>query len=141
MTVKIQKKPKNTEVTKTEPFDIVPPKLNRDQKIKLPSYEDTPKVTGIFRNLESSGMGISFPFRKGWKGPIKSFTFFDGCKYTIPEALATHLNERCCYKTLKWVSTDGKETVNAKPVSCASMPNFTQEIDKETHRFMFQITG
>ena len=62
-------------------------------------------------------------------------------EYEIPESLAKHLNERCCYKTLRWTSADGTETVNAKPLATASMPNFKQEVDKKRHRFMFQITG
>ena len=141
MTLKTGKKEKNTEVVRTEAFDINLKTRRRGEKIVLPSYEDTPKVVGIFRNLEYPGSGISFPFRAGWKGPVKQFTFFDGLKYEIPETLAKHLNERCAYKTLKWVSADRTEIMSAKPVLSASMPDFKQEIDKKVHRFMFQITG
>lgn len=138
MTLKT-KKEKNTEICRTEAFDIISRKLKRDKKIQLPAYEDVPKVRGIFKNLEYPGTGITFPFRAGWKGPIKQFTLFDGVEYEIPETLAKHLNERCAYKTLKWVSTDRTETIYGRPVTSSSMPNFKQEIDKKVHRFMFQI--
>lgn len=121
--------------------EIIMPKIKRDRKIVLPTYQEVKKVKGIFRNLEYPGTGISFPFRDGWKGPIKTFTLFDGLEYEIPETLANHLNNKCAYKTLKWLASDGTETVNARPLTTASMPNFTQQIDKKTHRFMFQITG
>lgn len=120
--------------------DITVPQIKRGKKITLPIYADVQKVKGIFRNLEYPGTAIRFPFRDGWRGPIKNFTFFDGSEYEIPKTLAKHLNERCCYKTLKWVAEDGTSTT-AKPLSSASMPGFTQQINKKTHRFMFQITG
>lgn len=128
-------------IKKDEPLDtIVPKNFDRSKKISLPCYEDVPKVKGIFRNIEYPGTGISFPFRKGWKGPIKNFTFFDGLEYEVPITLAEHLNNNCAYKTLKWVSSDGIEST-AKPVGPATMPNYAQKVGKVKNRFMFQITG
>lgn len=133
-----------TGVKKTQgekPQEIIVPEKKRDKRINLPTYDEINKVRGIFKNLEFPSTGISIPFRAGWKGPIKQFTFFDGCEYVVPETLAKHLNENCAYKTYKWVSTDGKEVMNALPVSTASMPNFRQEIDKKVSRFLFQVLG
>lgn len=124
----------------TSSQDIKIPELKKGQYVHLPSYEKIKKVKGIFRNLEYPGTGISFPFRKGWKGPVKQFTFFDGLEYEIPETLSDHLNNKCAYKTMKWLAIDGTEIVNAKPIISPSMPNFKKEIGKVTHRFLFQIT-
>jgi hypothetical protein len=121
--------------------DVVIPELKRNKKFIFPEYKDVEKVKGIFKNIEYAGTGISFPFRGNWKGPIKQYTFFDGLEYEIPRELADHLNNRCAYKTLKWISSDGTEIVNAKPLTSVSMPGFKQEVDKKKHRFMFQITG
>ncbi len=121
--------------------EIKIPEIKRDRKINLPLYDDIKKVKGIFRNLEYPGTGITFPFRGGWKGPVKQYSFFDGLEYEIPEELADHLNNNCCYKEMKWLSADGTETVNAMPVICPSMPNFKKETGKVTHRFLFQIIG
>ena len=132
---------KNTQEVKTGPVDINPTSLNRSKRITLPSYNDVPKVKGIFRNVEFPGTGITFPFRGGWKGPIKQFTMFDGLEYEIPKELADHLNNNCAYKTMKWVAADGTETVNARPITTPGMPNYTPKINKKIHRFMFQITG
>lgn len=128
-------------IQRAETQEIKVPEKKRDRRIRLPHYNDVKMVKGIFRNLEFPGTGVSFPFRGGWKGPIQQYTLYDGGEYEIPEDLATHLNENCAYKTLKWVSTDGTETLSAKPVSCPSMPNFKQGIDRKVHRFMFQITA
>lgn len=111
------------------------------KRITFPTFDEVPKVRGIFRNIEYPNTGFSFSFRGGWKGPVKNYTLFDGQEYEIPKEVADHLNNRCAYKNMKWVSSDGMETVNAKPLTTSSMPNFKPEINKKTHRFMFQITG
>lgn len=118
------------------PKEINIPKINREKRIELPTYDKVKKVRGIFRNLEYPGTGISIPFRAGWKGPVRQFDLFDGLEYVIPETLAKHLNENCAYKTYKWVAQDGSE-VTAKP----TMPGYTKEVDKKTHRFLFQVSG
>lgn len=113
------------------------PKIKRDKRIELPTYEKVKKVRGIFKNLEFPGTGISIPFRAGWKGPVRQFDLFDGVEYVVPETLAKHLNENCAYKTYKWVSLDGKDEMTAKP----TMPGYTKKTDKKVHRFMFQVLG
>lgn len=120
--------------------EIKIPEQKRGKYISLPTYEKVKKLWGIFRNLEYPGTGISFPFRIGWKGPVKQFTFFDGLEYEIPESLVDHLNNNCAYREMKWISADGTETVNAMPIISPSMPNFIKETGKVTHRFLFQIT-
>ena len=129
------------QATAKEPVDITIPVKNAGRRIYLPLYDQVKKVRGIFKCIEMPGTGISFPFRAGWKGPIKHFTMYDGCEYVIPETLAKHLNEKCSYINYKYVAADGTETVNAKPITTPSMPNYRQEIDKRISRFMFQTLG
>jgi hypothetical protein len=140
---------KGEKMNKTDtkgPVEIIVQKPKHKGSYKIPTFEETKKVKGTFKNLEMSGAGISFPFRGNWKGPVRQFTFFDGCEYEIPEEVAIHLNGSnawysCTYKSTKWVAADGTETVNAKPVVSPSMPNFKKEIGKKTSRFLFQVTG
>ncbi len=110
------------------------------KKVRLPDFKEVQKVKGIFRNVEYPGTGVAFSFRGGWKGPVKHFSLFDGCEYELPKEVADHLNNGCAYKTMKWLSSEGN-SVNAKPLNTPSMPNYTPQVDKKIHRFMFQITG
>jgi len=130
-------------MTTKEPM-IIEAKARNKGKYKIPAYEDIPMVKGTFKNIESPGVGISFPYRGNWKGLIRQYEFWDGGEYTIPEELANHLNghnswSSCHYKTLRWISQTGEE-VTARPISHQSMPEFTKSEGKKTARFLFQIT-
>jgi hypothetical protein len=111
-------------------------------KIKIPHYNELPMVKGIFKNIEMPGTGISFPFR-AWKGPVKTFTLFDGGEYVIPRVLADHLNDNCHYKVMQWRS--GAEVSTAQPIMIGGggfrpvMEDATKEVKSRTHRFLFQI--
>ncbi len=57
--------------------------------------KDREKVKGIFRNFETRGGSIKFPFR-GYKGdPIEWYELTDGKTYEIPLGVAKHLNKNC----------------------------------------------
>lgn len=114
-------------------------------RIKIPTYDELPKVKGKFKNIEAPGTGIAFTCRF-WKGPPMTFRFFDGCEYTIPAVLADHLNESCAYKQLRWISPDGVISTGKPIVQGGSGfqgvgQDFTKEVKNKDYRFMFQITG
>jgi hypothetical protein len=124
--------------------DVIQSRPKRNKKITIPEFKDVPMVRGVFKNVEAPGLGVSFPFRGNWKGPIKKWTFMDGAEVVIPLELAKHLNgelpgHSCCYKKMKWVSDDGKIVSTAQPVSYRTMPGFKKEYDSITNRCMFII--
>lgn len=116
-----------------------------EQKVKIPTYNELPKVKGKFINAELPGTGITFPFR-AWKGPIMNFSFMDGCEYTIPRVLADHLNSNCAYKKFRWVTSDGIIS-SGKPVTVGGQGfqgigrDFSKELESKKYRFMFQVYG
>jgi len=127
-----------------EAKEILPP-VKKTGAYEIPMYKDVKMVKGIFKNIEAPGTGIEFPYRGNWKGPVRNWSFFDGCEYKIPEELARHLNgnndwDSCTYRKLKYVGTDGSETT-AKPIISPSMPGYRKGIGEKKARFLFQITG
>jgi hypothetical protein len=75
-----------------------PKAYSEEQKKKFRSelkkmYEEEKKmVTGIFHCFEPRGGGVSFPFRKYPWDEAQQYAFLDGHQYTIPLAVARHLN-------------------------------------------------
>ncbi len=69
------------------------------QKLRIEEERgrDARLVSGIFKFHEVPGGTISFPFRKYPKDKIITYTFKDGERYTIPVAVADHLNENVSY--------------------------------------------
>lgn len=114
-------------------------------KIKIPKFDELPKVKGKFHNIETPGTIHTFTCRF-WKGAPVTFNLMDGGEYVIPKVVADHLNEQCYYKKNRWISSDGTIST-AKPVLVGGRGfqrignDFTKEIDSKTHRFMFQILG
>lgn len=114
-------------------------------KVKIPHFNELPKVRGIFKNLEAPGTGVKFPCRF-WKGAIMNFHLMDGEEYVIPRVVADHLNENCAYKEYHWKSEKGEYT-QGKPVGIvrdgfkAMGENFHKEVARRTYRYMFQILG
>ena len=122
--------------------DVRMPTPRKKGKIKIPTFEEMPKVRGTFRNIEASGMAHMFSARF-WKGAPKRFCLEDDKEYVIPRGVADHLNGNCDYKRLQWVSETG-DVSTARPVSGIgrfSMPNWRKELKTSKHRFMFQING
>ena len=91
------------------------------------------------------GTGVSFTCRF-WKGQPITFHLFDGREYEIPEVVADHLNQDCCYKQLKWIAPDGTIS-SGKPITHSGSnfqgigKDFTKEVQNKNYRFMFQVKG
>ena len=56
---------------------------------------DNQRVRGIFRNYETPGGELKFPWRQYKKDDIVFYTFKDGHQYEIPLNVANHLNNDC----------------------------------------------
>lgn len=68
--------------------------------------KDREMVKGIFRNFETRGGSIKFPFR-GYKGdPIEWYEFTDGQTYSIPLGVAKHLNKNCWIPQYQHLNAD-----------------------------------
>lgn len=68
-----------------------------DDKLRRMWIEESKMVKGIFRCREPDGGSVTFSFRKYKWDPVKKYTFYDGQVYTIPLAVARHLNQNCSY--------------------------------------------
>ena len=74
-------------LTKEELIDAEDKRLEeRDNLSKM--------VTGIFKNIEAPGGDLTFSYRRYKEDPIRTYSFLDGQKYTIPLHLAKHINNQ-----------------------------------------------
>ena len=75
--------------------------------------EEARLVKGIFRCHEPRGGQVMFSFKKyPWDDVVK-YTFNDGETYTIPLAVARHLNNNCNYvQHTNVLGPDGRPTKN-----------------------------
>jgi hypothetical protein len=72
--------------------------------------EDSKMVTGIFKNLEVEKGDLTFSFRKYKEDPYRTYHMEDGKKYTIPLAVAKHINNMTKQKQHAYlVDKDGKK--------------------------------
>lgn len=65
--------------------------------LKYMRDKDREMVKGIFRFFEVPGGTMSFSFRKYKEDSIEKYTLVDGQVYTVPLAVAKHLNKNCWY--------------------------------------------
>ena len=108
-------------------------------RINIPLYEEVPKVTGYFKNLENPGQQMIIPHR-AWKGPIRYFTLVEDELMSIPITLCDLLNNGACYIEKKWVTPDGGTT--SRPIIAPGggvARGLSKEISKKKPRFQFQI--
>ena len=69
-------------------------------------------VTGVFKNMENRGGGLTFNFPVFPGEDFKTWEFSDGGHYRIPYSVAVHLNDDCFYKEYQQVKGDfGQERV------------------------------
>jgi hypothetical protein len=143
-------KPEDLSVTTTAggaeiTYDVSKPVFlatrQREGSVKIPLYEDVPKVTGRFKNIEHPGQPICIPFRKGWKGPIRYFSLEENKSLTIPVTLCDTLNNGCAYIEKKWVNPDGSST--NRPVldmrGGVMAGNLQKEVKNRRSRFQFIV--
>ena len=63
-------------------------------------------VRGVFKFDEAPGQTLSFNFRKFFKDPIRKYSLEDGKVYTIPLAVAQHINKNMAYPIHKHIQDD-----------------------------------
>lgn len=87
---------------------------------------DSTMVKGTFQCHEPRGGCVKFAF-KAYKGdPVQTYEFHDGKQYTIPLAVAKHLNNNCNYPVYSEIlGPDGLRT---------------SEVTKRVQRFNFVQT-
>jgi len=94
----------------TSPEAKVTPKTKKD--LKYMRDRDSEMVRGIFRFFEVPGGNLSFSFRKYKEDEIQTYTLDDGCIYTIPRGVASHLSNNCWYPEHAYkMDKDGKPTI------------------------------
>lgn len=86
--------------------------------VKKPSLEiqkkkDAEMVRGMFKFYEVPGGSMSFSFRKYKEDPIKRYDMVDGQVYTIPRAVAKHLNNGCWYPEYDHIKGEDARTMYA----------------------------
>lgn len=84
-----------------------------DNKLYEMWKEESKMVTGVFRCLEPRGGSVKFAFRKYKQDPTRWYTMQDGQEYTVPLAVARHLNSNCNYPVHSHIlDSDGKTTID-----------------------------
>lgn len=102
------------------PFDeskaAVPVNEKLEAKRKLAEVEEEEKkmVRGIFRYHECPKGSVAFPFKKYKGDKIKNYAMADGKIYTIPLAVARHLNTNPWYPVQSYDPKDSSVTVSEK---------------------------
>lgn len=81
-------------------------------KVKLDNQRksDRQMVKGIFKNYECPGGVLQFSFKKYKEDPVENYTFYDNKIYTIPRAVAKHLENNCWYPEYEYIK--GEDTQN-----------------------------
>ena len=65
--------------------------------------KDAELVTGRFIYHELPGGCLEFVFRKYKGDPVDKYSLIDGGVYTIPIAVAKHLNSNCAYPSYEYI--------------------------------------
>lgn len=98
---------------------------NESKKTELEKRaKDSEKVKGIFRFYEVPGGSLSFVFKKYKNDLVEKYDMTDGQIYTVPLAVARHLN------------TNGWYPIHAHTQDAAGRPSVSMGTKK--HRFGFQ---
>lgn len=87
----------------------------KDAKEKLDKeYKAESKlVKGVFKNIETPGGEISFPFKKYPQDTLIIYTLKDGDTYELPLCVAKHLNNDCIVKQHSYVvDVNGNKTID-----------------------------
>ena len=90
------------------------------------------KVKGIFRNFESPGNYLEFPFKKWPNDGTQTVHVMDGEKYEIERDIEEHLNTNCWYPQYehlpggKFINVPGEQPTNMR-------------VGRKVRRFAFQV--
>ena len=127
----IEKTVEKVEMETSPAIESLPEKIKKQnvvsrkpipEHVKAAMEREMKPVTGIFQCLEPRGGSVTFSFR-AFPGSIESYTMKDGETYTVPLAVAKHINQHCNYATNKYIMDD-----KGFPI---------QTIGKVNHRFTF----
>lgn len=87
-------------------------KTPKNNSLKAQRERDEKMVRGRFRYFEVPGGEMTFSFRKYKGEETKTYHLRDGEVYTIPYAVAVHLNQDCSYiEHVHAVDENGKPSV------------------------------
>ena len=81
-------------------------KSNGHVDVEYMRAKENQLVKGIFRYHELPGGALEFPFRKYKGDPVDMYNLVDGGVYSLPLAVAKHLNSNCAYKVYDYVKGD-----------------------------------
>lgn len=86
-------------------------KKDLKKDLKHQRDKDRQMVKGVFKDYEVPGGSMGFVFRKYKEDPIERYDMVDGHVYTIPLAVAKHLNSNCSYPIHGYaMDADGNKT-------------------------------
>ena len=96
-------------IPKTRKLDDAGKKLLA-KKIAEAKEKDSEIISGVFKNIESTGSSVQFWFKKYDEPPIY-YEFLDGERYSIPRMVAAHLNTATRVKSHEYpqVVWEGKQ--------------------------------
>ena len=101
-------------VAKSEPLSDAK-KKESETLLSKKHKEESRLVKGVFKNLESPGGEIEFPFRMFKQDPLVIYKLQDGESYEVPLCVAKHLNQNCNIKQHHQViDKEGKKTIDLK---------------------------
>lgn len=87
-------------------------KKEAKEKLDKAYAEESQLVTGIFKNVESPGAELEFHFKKFPKDKWQTYKLQHDKKYTLPLAVAKHINSRIL-KEQKFVCDEmGNRTID-----------------------------
>lgn len=89
--------------------------------------KDAVLVKGVFRNFESPGNPMSFPYKKYKDEPLVRYTVEDGVEMTLPRGVAKHLRQTGTIHTFKLEQDPFTRLTIKKPV--------------QVRRYTFEATG
>lgn len=105
---------------------------------------DSEMVTGIFKNLEApaqnGGKGaIQFGFKKYPGDDYAFYEFWDGERYTIPRAVAHHLNNNCFTKEYQYLPGEfGQQGIRTGfPDASGRLQKNIPQAARKVYRFNF----
>ena len=104
------------EIITTHVGDSVPltdlQKKEAKEKLNKLYKEESRKVWGVFKNLESPGADLEFHFKKFPQDPWQKITLKDGEKCELPLSIARHLNTRIVKQHSYVVDEIGNRTID-----------------------------